>query len=113
MAEHVAEALGNAVLDLLQSALRGTRPTAHTVIDWLRTAAKPPPRVVLRAEDGSLYTGFAVFEKSHPVLMLAIRHEVYERPPIVTPPPSPFSPPPSYDHESRWREGDDVPFYRR
>jgi hypothetical protein len=55
--------------------------------EWLREAARPPAGVRLVADDGSAYSGFAVFEKNEPVLMLAFRHGG-GRAPIVTPPPA-------------------------
>lgn len=114
--QHVGEALGIAVLDLLEGVVRRARPKAARALEWLRTAATPPPRVVLQASDGTLYTGFVIVDRNQPVLMLAVRHDGGPRdrdPPLITPPPASSPHQQSYEHDHRWREGDDVPFWRR
>lgn len=69
---------------------RQTEISRHldVVYEWLREVARPPAGVRLVADDGSSYSGFAVFERNELVLMLAVRG-VGGRSPIVTPPSTP------------------------
>jgi hypothetical protein len=116
LAEPVVEALGATISDLLEDVLRRARPRAHAALDWLRTTATPPPHVILQSADGTLYTGCVIVERNRPVIMFAVRHEMSSEvaKAIVTPPGSTSTRSSYYQDEShRWREGDDVPFWRR
>ena len=110
------------MIDLLEEAMVETfdrlrkklAPTVQTAADWIRDVAEPPVGVRLVADDGSTYTGFAVFERSKPVVMVAVKHEGRSLPassprPIEQPPyrPSPHQyAPTGYE---RWEE-DGLPF---
>ncbi len=57
--------------------------------EWLREAARPPRGVRLVADDGSSYSGIAVFERNEVALMVAFRHVVCAgRGSGITPPSS-------------------------
>lgn len=89
------------------------RPSADSMLEWLRVFAKPPAGVELRAADGTLFTGIAAFERNRVIVMLAVAtgHAA------PTPAPIPLGPStryggasdPSYGSSRRLFEDDDNP----
>lgn len=120
MAEHplVADLLSDAIIRILDRVARKIAGGAARVLHALAEHAEPRSGVVLYASDGAVYTGVVLVERNQPVAMLVFRHEGTkqpDRPPVVTPPPRTLFEQPSYgrDDAQHWREGDDVPFWRR
>ena len=88
--ELAAEALGGAVIEALRRRRPALAQRADQALEWLRDVAQPPAGIELRAEDGSLYTGFVIIDRNRPVVMLAVRHQpapASPRPPVITPAP--------------------------
>lgn len=119
MAEHpiLTDLLGEALLRLA-GRIGQVMPAAAQVLQSLRERAEPRPGIVLYAADGALYTGLVLVDRNQPVAMLVFRHEGKkepERAPDVTPPSRMlFDESPSYSRDDGpWREGDDIPFWRR
>lgn len=112
----MSDLFGDALIEVVRDVYGRVSPKARHAIDFLRDVAEPPEGITLTAPDGATYTGFAVVDHSHVVVLLAVRHEPERssaRPPIITPPPSPVYHRPLFDPENdgRWdRDGDP---YRR
>ena len=119
MAEHplLTDLLGEALLRLA-GRISQVMPAAARMLESLRERAEPRPGIVLYAADGAIYTGLVLVDRNQPVAMLVFRHEGSKQPdrsPDVTPSARRlFHEPSSYGRdEGPWREGDDVPFWRR
>ena len=113
----LTDLLGEALLGLAERASRKA-PAAGQVLHALRERARPRPGAVLYAADGAIYTGLVLVDRNQPVAMLVFRHEGSKQPDRtsdVTPPARRlFHEPLSHGRdEGSWREGDDIPFWRR
>lgn len=71
--EAVAEAVSDAVLDLLRQAIADAPSHVERAIEWLRDNAQPEAGVKLVSPDGSLYTGVAVIDRNDVVVLVAAR----------------------------------------
>ena len=85
----VAELIGEALLDAIDQSRAAVAAKAKAALGWLREKAEPPDGVELRSQDGSMFSGIALFERNRVVLMLAVRHPniTVERQATVDPPP--------------------------
>lgn len=113
------ELLGDALVATADRVRKKLEPTVKIAAAWVRDAAEPPRGVRLVADDGSTYTGLAIFERSKPVVMLAFKHDTTtaQRPPVVTPAASPPRPDPYdyrrtgvYERRSSWEDEESIPF---
>lgn len=101
----IADALGEAVLQIAHQASIRASVRARQLAEWLRDNARPPPRARLEA-DGT-YSGVALLDHNRVVLLIAARHERGEPPkPLITPPA--YDTPPPRDSYSEPKE----PVYR-
>ena len=66
------EPLAEGLLLSLDDIIGRISPHAERALDWLRVAAQPPPGVELRATDGTLFTGLALFERNKIIVMIAV-----------------------------------------
>lgn len=113
----LTDLLGEALLGLAERMVRRMAMTVE-VLQSLREHAQPRSGAVLHSADGALYTGLVLVDRNKPVAMLVFRHEGSKQPertPDVAPPSRMlFNEPPSYGRDDGpWREGDDIPFWRR
>lgn len=104
MAHGVAgDALGDALLELVQQAAADLSPQVRRAITWVREHAEPPSGVKLVSPDGTEYSGVAILDRNDVIVLLAARHPTTaitpRRDPIPIPPPRPryFDPEPRYD----------------
>jgi len=86
----LAELLGDGLFRVIRERGRRSRRWLRAGVTWLADAAKPPPLLELTSSDGATFTGFALLERSRPVLLLAIRHNPRADPRVT--PPSPMPP---------------------
>lgn len=113
----VGEALGDALLELVQQSTSRAAPHVRSAVAWLREHAQPPQGTRLISPDGGAYTGVAVVDRNNVVVLIAARSEGFSpspspRPPMVTAPRQPqrfFEPDP--DPGDGWPPDD--PFLRR
>ena len=100
----VDDALGEALLELVQQAACEASPKVRQAVAWLRDQAQPPEGVKLQTPDGALYSGVAIVDRNAVVVLLAAKNPSGtappERDPIPMPSPHPrrfFEPEPGYD----------------
>lgn len=105
MAELVAEALGEALLQLVVHASLRAQHRARLAAQWLRENARPPDGARLQAD--AVYSGVALVHRNQVVALVAARHEGEAPKPMITPrsydtppPRDPFEP-----EEPRYRDG--------
>lgn len=108
--------LGEALLDAARGVFLELAAHRDDAVEWIREVARAPPGVELRAPDGAIYTGVAVVDRGHVILLVAFRHDgpMHTEPPyrpVVTPPPLPRNPRQFLDDFEWDRDGD--PFQRR
>jgi hypothetical protein len=112
----VDDALGDALLDLVQQAASEASPKVKQAVAWLREHAEPPEGVKLQSPDGTLYSGVAILDRNNVIVLLAARHPTTaitpHRDPVPIPPPRPryFDPEPRYeDPGDGWPEDSFLP----
>ena len=99
----VDDALGDALLELVQQAASEASPKVKQAVAWLREHAEPPEGVKLQSPDGTLYSGVAIVDRNKVIVLLAARHPTTAITPHRDPvpmPPAPrryFEPEPAYD----------------
>ena len=42
------------------------------MVGWIRDSARPPPGIVVRTVDGTVYTGLALLERNNVIVLLAV-----------------------------------------
>lgn len=100
----VDDALGEALLELVQQAASEASPKVRQAVAWLREHAEPPEGVKLQSPDGTVYSGFAIVDRNRIVVLLAARHPTAPLPltprePVAVPAPPRryFDPEPRYE----------------
>jgi len=105
VAELVAEALGEALLQLVHHASLRAQYQAKKAAEWLRENARPPQGARLQAN--GTYSGIALIHRNEVVALVAARHEGEAPKPMITPPS--YDPPPPRDpfepEEPVYRDG--------
>ncbi|NRA75966.1 MAG: hypothetical protein HRU16_08480 [Planctomycetes bacterium] len=88
MGEQIArDMLAEGLLETFDEHSSEISEQVRMIADWLRSAAEPPPGVVLHSNDGTEFSGLAIVERNRVIALLAIPHPPITSPPIVTPPP--------------------------
>ena len=98
----VDDALGDALLELVQQAASEASPKVKQAVAWLRDHAEPPQGVKLQSPDGTLYSGVAIVDRNNVVVLLAARHPTTaiaprDPAPMSAPRQRYFEPDPRYD----------------
>jgi hypothetical protein len=104
---------GDAVDGLVENVAREIGRAGGRLRRWLSHVAVPIQGVRLHTPDGAEYTGLILVAGNRVIAMLVARHEPHAQlpEPLVTPPPR--QPDYGYREDPRWREGDEMPFWRR